>query len=78
MKRIVILIFTLLLFVSPLTEAAKRKKQTLRWSEGDGEIVLDTVCEEFAYGSLDYRQCRAAAKRLFGRQPPTSMAEPQD
>jgi hypothetical protein len=65
MKHTLVFIVTLLLLVSPLSEAAKPKKKSLRWSEGDGEIVLDTVCEEFAYGSLDYRQCRAAAKRLF-------------
>ena len=65
MKRTVVLVITLLFLVSPLSEAAKPKKKPLRWSESEGEIVLDTVCEEFAYGSLDYRQCRAAAKRMF-------------
>lgn len=65
MKHTLVYIVALLLLVSPLSEAAKPKKKPLRWSESDGEIVLDTVCEEFAYGSLDYRQCRAAAKRLF-------------
>lgn len=65
MKHTLVFIVTLLLLVAPLSEAAKPKKKTLRWSESDGEIVLDSVCEEFAYGSLDNRQCRAAAKRLF-------------
>jgi len=66
MKFLLVLFTSLLFLVSPLTEAAKPKKQqSLRWSERDGEIVLDSVCEEFAYGSLDYRECRAATKRLF-------------
>lgn len=65
MKRTVVLVITLLFLVSPLSGAAKPKKKPLRWSESDGEIVLDSVCEEFAYGSLDYRQCRSAAKHLF-------------
>lgn len=62
---LVFVIALLLLLVSPLSEAAKPKKKTLRWIESEGEIVLDSVCEEFAYGSLDYRQCRTATKRLF-------------
>lgn len=65
MKTVLVVAITLLFLVSPLTEAAKPKKKTLRWSESEGQILLDSVCEEFAYGSLDYRQCRAAAKRLF-------------
>lgn len=65
MKQALVLFVVLLFLVAPLSEAAKPKKKPLRWSESDGEIVLDTVCEEFAYGSLDYRRCRAAAKRLF-------------
>lgn len=65
MKHLLVLSITILFLFSPLTEAAKPKKKPLRWIESDGVIVLDSVCEEFAYGSLDYRECRAAAKRLF-------------
>ncbi|HEY0720205.1 MAG TPA: hypothetical protein VGE50_03015 [Gammaproteobacteria bacterium] len=65
MKRTLVLFIIFLSFASPLTEAAKPKKQPLRWSERDGEIVLEGVCDDFAYGSLDYRECRAAAKRQF-------------
>ncbi len=65
MKRTVVFFVVSLIFVSPFTEAAKPKKQPLRWSESDGEIVLDSVCDDFAYGSIGYRECRAAAKRLF-------------
>ncbi len=65
MKQTLVLFIALFFLISPLTEAAKPKKQPLRWSEHDGEIALDSVCEEFAYGSIDYRECRAATGRLF-------------
>lgn len=65
MKRTLVLFIVFLSLASPLTEAAKPKKPPLRWSERDGEIVLDSVCGDFAYGSIDYRNCRASAKRLF-------------
>jgi len=65
MKHTLILITAFLFLVSPPSEAAKRKKQPLRWSERNGEIVLDSVCNDFAYGSIDYRECRSATHQLF-------------
>lgn len=63
-KQGIVLITLLLLAILP-ADGATRKKQLPRWSEHHGEIVLDGICDEFAYGSIDYRDCRGATKRLF-------------
>lgn len=60
-----IVLFLFLLLAAQAVHAAKAKKAPLRWHESHGEIVLDSVCDDFAYGSIDYRDCRAATKRLF-------------
>lgn len=65
MKTTTTLLFILLLIVMPAADAAKAKKAPLRWYESHGEIVLDTICDDFAYGSIDYRECRSATKQLF-------------
>jgi len=65
MKQALVVLSLFLFSLVPLTGAGASKKAPIRWIESNGEIVLDSVCDEFAYGSIDYRNCRAAAKRLF-------------
>jgi hypothetical protein len=65
MKQLLLVIASLLFLFSPVADAKKMKKQPPRWHEAHGEIVLDSVCEDFAYGSLEYRDCRSATQRLF-------------
>lgn len=65
MKNVLPVLILLFLFTAPLADARKIKKQPLPWHEAHGEIMLDSVCDDFAYGSLDYRECRASTLHLF-------------
>lgn len=65
MKQLLLVLALLLFLFSHMVDARKVKKQPPRWHEEYGEIVLDSVCDDFAYGSIAYRDCRAASQRLF-------------
>jgi hypothetical protein len=67
MKPFLSLLLTLSLLMAPALEAAPEAKHyKLYWRERNGEILLSTVCDNYAYGSIAYRGCRAQAKRHFG------------
>lgn len=66
-----ILLFPLLFALcasSPAEAAAKKIHYKLYWRERGGEVVLSTVCDNYGYGSIAYRGCRAQAKHHFEEQ----------
>lgn len=66
MERFVVylLLFSLSM-LSPAMAAGKTIYYKLYWRERNGEIVLSSVCDNYRYGSIAYRGCRAQAKKHF-------------
>lgn len=62
--------FLLFALCVPLMAEAGHKTPhyKLYWRTRGGEIVLSSVCDNYGYGSIDYRGCRAQAKHFFERQ----------
>lgn len=51
-----------------LAGSTSRKTYSVRWQERNGAIVHDSVCYNYPEGSIEYRGCRAQAKRYFTLQ----------
>lgn len=70
MKRFYLL-FLLSCLICPIPVVMAAHKQPhykLYWRVRNGEIAIDTVCDNYGYGTIDYRGCRAQAKRYFEKQ----------
>lgn len=61
-------LFFFLLLQAPADAASKHEHYKLYWRERDGEILLSTVCDNYGYGSIAYRGCRAQTKHHFEAQ----------
>lgn len=69
MRRVFVCFLLLTLStLSPIEAAPKRAHYEIYWQERNGEIVLSSVCDNYRYGSIDYRGCRAQAKQHFKSQ----------
>lgn len=69
MKFVIQFLFLFVLCVPLVAEAAhKTPHYKLYWRTRGGEIVLSSVCDNYGYGSIAYRGCRAQAKHFFERQ----------
>jgi len=70
MKRL-LLVFLLSSLISPIPVAMAAHKQPhykMYWRVRNGEIAINTVCDNYGYGSIAYRGCRAQAKRYFEKR----------
>jgi hypothetical protein len=77
MRHLCFLLF--LLFFCAGSEAATLKKTTyitraaqknepelkIRYTHSPSAVDLDSVCDNYPYRSIDYRNCRTAARALF-------------
>lgn len=59
--------FLLLLFftITTLEAASPFRQYKLTWRVRDGQIDLSSVCENYGYGTVEYRGCRAQAQEHF-------------
>ena len=53
----------------PAAGASKEaKRYTIKWKEQSSRILFDSVCYNYAEGSIPYRRCRAQAQKHFTQQ----------
>lgn len=65
-----LLILTLCVSFSTSVPAATgdSKRYAIKWQERSNRILFDSVCYNYAEGSIPYRRCRAQAKKHFTQQ----------
>lgn len=54
--------------MSAVAASKEVKHYTIKWREQANQILFDSVCYNYAEGSIPYRRCRAQAQKHFTRQ----------
>jgi len=66
--RLIFLVAVVMCGLSVAEAASKKIHYKLYWRVQNGNIVLSSVCDNYGYGSIAYRGCRAQAKHYFKQQ----------
>ena len=56
------------LSTSVVAASKETKRYTIKWQEQSNRILFDSVCYNYAEGSIPYRRCRAQAQKHFTQQ----------
>ena len=67
MFRTIFFVIFISFFVSVQAKDA-RQPFNIKWQESAGGIINSSVCYTYKKGSIDYRECRSAAKEYFKKQ----------
>lgn len=56
------------LSTSVVAASKETKRYTIKWQEQSNRILFDSVCYNYAEGSIPYRRCRTQAQKYFTQQ----------
>lgn len=65
MARMVCFLLFLFFTLTTVEAASPYRHYKMTWRVRDGQIDLSSVCENYGYGTVEYRGCRAQAQEHF-------------